>query len=313
MKERLKWLIPLMLFILIVAVYIWPVSKPPFEALYADVEQETVDSLAAFRAAHPTKTIFVDDLSWEYIVLGQGGDTVVFLHGMTGAYDIWWQQMEVLQQQFRVISMTYPAANSLEEMAGGVMAILEAEGVSRFHVIGSSLGGYFAQYLVANYPELVQSAVFANTFPPNDLIAEQNKVVGFLLPYLPEWLIMNVFSGSIRESVYPASEYSELVLAYGLEQTKGRMNKRQIIGRFYCVVDPFNVPDTDALDIPVMIIESDNDPLVDPVLRSGLKATYPTAAVHTFKGAGHFPYLNRADEYTRLIEQFFLKSNLEIQ
>ncbi len=155
--------------------------------------------------------------------------------------------------------MTYPAANSLDEMARGVMAILEAEEVNQFHVIGSSLGGYFAQYLVVNYPEQVQSAIFANTFPPNDLIVEQNKVVGFLLLYLPEWLIMNVFSGSIRESVYPSSEYSELVLAYGLEQTNGRMNKRQILGRFYCVVDPFNVPDPDALGIPVMIIESDNN------------------------------------------------------
>ena len=129
--------------------------------------------------------------------------------------------------------------------------------------------------------------------------------MGFLLPCLPEWLIMNVFSGSIRESVCPTSEYSELVLAFGLEQTNGRMNKRQILGRFYCVVDPFNVPDPDALSIPVMIIESDNDPLVDPVLRSELKTTYPSAVVHTFSGAGHLPYLTRADEYTRIIKQFF--------
>ncbi len=181
-------------------------------------------------------------------------------------------------------------------------------GVDQFSVVGSSLGGYFAQHLVANYPERVQKAVFANTFPPNDLIAEQNKVVGFLLPYLPEWLIMKVFSGSIRESVYPASEYSDLVLAFGLEQTSGRMQKRQIIGRFYSVIDPFSVPDPDALGIPVMIIESDNDPLVAPVLRSELKATYPSAIVYTFKSAGHFPYLNRTEEYTRVIAEFFSAS-----
>lgn len=305
MKSRLKWIILLILIILITALYLWPVSEPSFEELYADVDRETVDSLIAFRNAYPTKTVIVNDKPWEYLVLGQGEKTIVFLHGMTGAYDIWWQQMEVLQERYRVISMTYPAAESLNEMAGGVTAILEAEGVNQIHLVGSSLGGYFAQYLVANYPDRVLSAVLANTFPPNDLIAEQNKVVGFFLPYLPEWLIMNVFSGSIRESVYPTSEYSDLVLAFGLEQTKGRMGKDQIIARFYSVIDPFNAPDPDQLGVPVMIIESDNDPLVDPVLRSELKATYFSAEVHTFTGAGHFPYLNRAEEYTRIIDAFF--------
>ena len=71
---------------------------------------------------------------------------------MTGAYDIWWQQMEALQDEYRVISVTYPAVDSLEEMEQAVMAILEAEGVEHFYVVGSSLGGYFAQYLVARHP-----------------------------------------------------------------------------------------------------------------------------------------------------------------
>jgi pimeloyl-ACP methyl ester carboxylesterase len=46
------------------------------------------------------------------------------------------------------------------------MAILDVEGVDQFSVVGSLLDGYFAQYLVANYPERVHKAVFANTFPP---------------------------------------------------------------------------------------------------------------------------------------------------
>ena len=96
-----------------------------------------------------------------------------------------------------------------------------------------------------------------------------------------------------------------MVLAFGLEQTGGRMSKEQIIGRFHSVIDPFIAPDVDRLGIPVMIIESDNDPLVEPVLRSELKTTYSSAEVHIFTGAGHFPYLNRAEEYTRIIDDFF--------
>ena len=84
MKKRLKWLIPVLLIVLIVAVYIWPVSKPSFEKLYADVDKNVVDSLTAFRAANPTKTVDVNNAAWEYLVLGQGEETIVFIHGMYG-------------------------------------------------------------------------------------------------------------------------------------------------------------------------------------------------------------------------------------
>jgi pimeloyl-ACP methyl ester carboxylesterase len=212
--------------------------------------------------------------------------------------------MKALQDEYRVISVTYPAVASLEEMDEGVFRILEEEGVDHFYVAGSSLGGYFAQYLVSNHPQKIRGAVFANTFPPNEIIAENNKTIGAILPYFPEWLVMNVLSGSMRESVYPASGYSELVLAFGLEQTQGRMSKAQMVGRFYCFVEPFEAPDLTMLGIPVMIIEASNDPLVESILREQLKVAYPTAEVITLNN-GHFPYLSMPGEYTTYLEEFY--------
>ena len=304
MRIKLPWLILIILIVAIAGVYLYPTPHKSFEELYANVDAETVNSLRAFRQAYPVQTLDLRGVKWNYLSLGDGPDTILFLHGMTGAYDIWWQQMEALQDEYRVISVTYPAVNSLEEMEQGVLAILAAEGVEHFYVVGSSLGGYFAQYLVARHPQMVLGAVFANTFPPNDILAEKNKTIGTLLPYLPEWLVMNVLSGSMRESVYPASDYSELVLAFGLEQIYGRMSKAQVLGRYRCVVEPFEAPDMAVLGIPVMIIEADNDPLVEKALREQLKETYPTAEVVTLSN-GHFPYLSMPDEYTSYLEDFF--------
>ena len=304
MKIKLRWLIPSLLVVVIASIYLYPTPHKTFDELYAKVDAESVASLADFRQAHPVRTLELRGVKWEYLSLGDGPETILFLHGMTGAYDIWWQQMEALQDEYRVVSVTYPAVKSLEEMDQAVMAILEAEGVNHFYMVGSSLGGYFAQYLVTRHPNMILGAVFANTFPPNEVIAENNKTIGALLPYLPEWLVMNVLSGSLRESVYPASDYSELVLAFGLEQTYGRMSKAQVLGRFHCVVEPFEAPDTAALGIPVMIIEADNDPLVETALRKQLKETYPTAEVVTLSN-GHFPYLSMPAEYTTYLEAFF--------
>ena len=116
---------------------------------------------------------------------------------------------------------------------------------------------------------------------------------------------MNVFRGSFEGDVYTASGNSDLVLAYLLEQSYGRMTKAQVVGRFHCVVDPFHAPDVEALGVPVMIIEVDNDPLVEEVLREQLKTTYPGATIHTLHAVGHFPYLNSPEEYTALLAGFF--------
>ena len=224
---------------------------------------------------------------------------------MAGAYDIWWQVIESLQDRFRIISVTYPPAGSLEELIHGIFAIFEKEGISETHVVGSSLGGYFAQYLVSRNPEVIKSAVFANTFPPNDLIARKTRKTGKILPWLPEWAVMLYLRQSTTTSIYPASGNSEIVLAYMLEQSHGMMTKKQFIARYRCVLNHFEPPVSQAAEMSILIIEADNDPLVEKTLREMLKTTYPSAQMKTLHDAGHFPYLNQPEAYTQILLAFF--------
>jgi pimeloyl-ACP methyl ester carboxylesterase len=300
--KNLKWIMPLALIVIVVAVYLWPVPNVPFDQVYAKADPAEVQSLQDFRAQYPPKNINVNGVTWEYVSLGEGQKTILFLHGMTGAYDIWWHQLEALKSDYRVVAVTYPAVNSLAEMEAGVMSILDAEGVDKFNVVGTSLGGYFAQYLLTRHEDRIEAAVFANTFPPNDLIAQENKTIGIALPFLPEWLVISVLRGSFANSIYPASGNDELTLAFLNEMSYGRVRKSQVVGRFHCVVEKFAAPDP---QIPIMIIEVDNDPLVEVALREQLKAQYPNAVVHTLHAVGHFPYLNRSEEYTQFLQEFF--------
>lgn len=119
-RKNIKWLIPLVLLIVILAVYLWPVPRVPFAQLYAKVNADTVNSLQAFRQSNPLEHIEVNGITWEYIAVGQGEEAILFLHGMTGAYDIWWQQIEALKDEYRIITLTYPPVSTLEELDAGV-------------------------------------------------------------------------------------------------------------------------------------------------------------------------------------------------
>ena len=291
--------------LIVLIAYSSPVRRIPFQQLYAKVPEKIKKSLQAFRKNHERKLIELDGVSWKYVAVGNGDATILFLHGMAGALDIWWQVIEALRDRFRIISVTYPPVGNLEELSRGIFAILESESVSECNVVGSSLGGYVAQYLVSKYPEMIKSGVFANTFPPNDIIARKTGKIGKILPFLPEWAVMLYLRQNATTKIYPASGHSEIVLAYMMEQSHGMMTKKQFISRYRCTLDYFEPPVSKAAKMPVMIIEADNDPLVEEILREMLKTTYPSAQIKTFHGAGHFPYLNQPEEYTRILLDFF--------
>lgn len=82
------------------------------------------------------------------------------------------------------------------------------------------------------------------------------------------------------------------------------MSKTQFIARYRCIIEKLPVK---PVQRPVLIIESENDPLVKPALRQQLKSLYPQAEVHTFKDARHFPYLNQPEAFTRLLREFVSK------
>jgi maspardin len=299
--RRLGWIF-LALVLFLGAVYLWPAPGQSFEQVYASAPAEKVAALQAFRANYPPSSLEVDGVNWEYLATGSGAQTILFLHGMTGSYDIWWQQIETLRDANRVVSVTYPAVDSLAELERGVLVILDHEGVTTFNVAGTSLGGYLAQYLVARHPERIQKAVFSNTFPPTDLYQEKYGTVGSLIPYVPEWLVMNILKGSFESSIYPTSGNDDFTLGFLNEMVSGRMRKAQVSGRYQCVVEQYELPAETR--VPVLIIEASNDPLVDLELRQQLKASYPDAQIVTVDN-GHFPYLATPELYTQELITFF--------
>lgn len=303
MKKWLLWLIPVLL---IAVAYLVPVPQKHALALYRLPYGQPIKGLIDFRSL-PTKSIQAVGHDWTYLTLGKGPKTILFLHGMTGSYDFWWQQMMAFGSTYQVISVTYPPIDNLAELGQGIMAILDKEHVDKTVVVGSSLGGYLTQYLLATYPQRVEKAVLGNTFPQNDIYEQQNKTRVTLATWLPEWAVMGALRKNLEEKVIPASETNPLAEAMLLENGYGRMSKAQFLARYYCVIDKFKPVDNQTKNVPLLIFESDNDPLILPELRTKLKQLYPTAQVHTFHQKGHFPYLNDPTEYNAVLGEFLAK------
>jgi len=290
--------------LVIAGVYLWPQSSPTMGELFQEADPRVVSSLRGFRGDHPIQRVDVRGRIWPYVRLGESPEAVLFVHGMGGSYDIWWQQMRALVDRYTVISVAYAAEPYLDGSARALESVLDREGIERVHLVGTSMGGYVAQYFASTEPERVTSLVLSNTFPPGDWIEEEYGTLASLLPILPAWTPQRFYRKSIEESIFPASGGSQLVRGYLLEQSY-RMSKNDFRARVSVLRQGFAVPDLEALGIPALIIEADNDPLVPAEVRAALTRTYSSAPVITMRDVGHFPYLNRPAAYTGILEDFW--------
>lgn len=307
MKKKYGKISMLTLFLIIVALYIIPASQPDFFKLYAQ-NDKPAKSLKEFKS-RPTKEIVVKGVKWNYYAGGNGNKTIFFIHGMGGAYDLWWQQITAFEKDYKVISYTLPESiNSLEKVSEGILKILETENVDKFYAVGTSMGGYITQYLVSTIPSRVEKAVFGNTFPPNNLIAKENETKSNIIPYLPELIISKLGEKKLNEEIVPAAKNSALLKAF---LTSLPISKQQFINRYYIIIDRFSIfPDNYEIKrIPKLIIESDNDPLIQPILQKEIKELYANAEVATFHNEGHFPYINASSAYNKTLRNFLEKEN----
>ena len=303
--KKLRW--PLIILLIVIIIYQIPAPQADFFALYQH-EDQAARQLRAFMQ-RPVKTLTVDGITWRYLAGGQGDKTILFLHGMGGAYNLWWQQVAALQDRYRFITYTLPEeVDNLDKAAAGIRAILDEEKAGKIYLVGTSMGGYIAQYLLSAMPQRIEKAVLSNTFPPNKQIAAANAGKARAVKLMPEILVAQFGARQLQAKLLPAAQGDSLLAAF---LPSLPFSKKQFLNRYQVVIDPFfdNPGSYAQRRIQKLIIEADNDPLVEPGLRAKLKARYPDARVYTFHNAGHFPYINQAATYNKVLKTFFASDN----
>jgi pimeloyl-ACP methyl ester carboxylesterase len=101
-------------------------------------------------------------------------DNLVFVHGFLGGGAQWAEQVTSFSSKFKVVTPDLPgfgskhgmaAPDRVQHFADAVLAELDGIGVSRFHLVGHSMGGMIVQEMVAIAPERVDNLVLYGTGP----------------------------------------------------------------------------------------------------------------------------------------------------
>jgi pimeloyl-ACP methyl ester carboxylesterase len=123
----------------------------------------------------PTQKIDVDGASFAYREFGEkSGVPVVLLHHLTAVLDDWDPRVvDGLAAEHRVIAFDNRGVggsggatpNSVAQMARDAIAFIRALGLGKVDLLGFSLGGFIAQVVAQEQPDLVRKLIIAGSAP----------------------------------------------------------------------------------------------------------------------------------------------------
>ena len=262
----------------------------------------------------PEKSLNIKGVEWEYETAGRGGEAMLLFHGAVGGAETMRALAEGFADEFRTISPTVADVSTLDEVCDAVSAILDREHVARAHVFGGSFGGLVAQAFLKRRPAQVETLTLLSTGAPDrktgTRTARMTKVIR-LLPFpLTRALMKMEMSRHFNTPAPPDAAERVNVAKRRLEEYfDRRLTKRTLLSRVELSLD-FNLRETyaptdqDAWPGRVLVVESDNDPMIPPAERLRLRDTYPRAFVCTFPGAGHMITLLQPEALTGLVKAF---------
>jgi maspardin len=284
------------------------------QKFYKHVPAAQQDTLIKFRAEHIQNHLLVQGADWVYQAGGQGKQAIVFLPGGLGLAEAWFPMFAAFDQNYRTLAVTYSPVSTMKELTDGIAAVLEAEGIRKTHVLGTSMGGMLAQCFVRQYPDKVDRLILANTAAPDkanaDHLEQHNR---HALKY-PMWLIRwaSVRSLDKHMAAIPPKE-REFWKAYFKESIYTQWDRESIARQGQCTVDyarnyEFKPGELVGMEDRILIIDSDDDLAISPELGEALHDLYPGAHLHTFHNAGHIPLITRHEEFVTLIRKFLQRN-----
>eukprot|EP01084_Bolivina_argentea_P192821 330952_1 len=239
--------------------------------------------------------------SEEWLYYDTGGDKtpLILIPGTTGTANQFFQQLLSLGLRgYRLISVTIPSVFTVELFLKSFNKFLSYLNISKFHLLGVSLGGYLSLSYICEYPHRVLSLILTNAFISTRLF--QTNAPWISQDIMPEFYVRRYITGALpKHNKFPLS------IDFVLKQIN-TLNKTQLLSRLSLNFSQYNIL-IDKLNkyysqINITIMDALDITTLDDNMKEQLYNILPNAKYSLIKYGGAFPYLSNYQEYSMLIE-----------
>ena len=247
---------------------------------------------------------------------------VVLLHGIGRSLEDWSAQHPLLDADHRVISLDMPgfglsqrlpARTTLESLADGVRATLDALGETRpVHLMGNSLGGAVSMRMLVADPGRVRTLTLVNSAGFGREVTLALRLLS--VPVLGRALLRRIDPRAARrveralvaDRTLVTDERVELALriarqpdhaAVYLEVARALGTLRGIGARWRSEL----LAAVARTPRPTLVVWGDRDLILPATHLAAARSALPHARTHLFEGTGHMPQLERPREFAALV------------
>lgn len=253
-------------------------------------------TLEQLRATWPTSTERVGDQDVEIVRTTGKGRPVIFLPGAQGTAETFYQQLLAWGGQRPLVCVTFPALTDGAELADFTIQLADAVGIEVFDLVGTSLGGYIAQWMAVRHPRRLHRVVVGNSFQDPTPLQSADRLQE-LQQQDAAALKAEVLA---RVQASPESVLKSVQLALiGQGQPAELLRSRMLAVQLASTVPALGISDEQLL-----LVECDNDPLIKAPVRQAIRERYAGAKSVVIEGGGHYPYIIRPVAYNAAISAF---------
>ena len=272
------------------------------DALQYEIKEVTlIEQRDQFSKRNPEQTQVVNGREWGVIKKGNSGPALLLIPGTLGRADIFWQQIEKISDRAQILSVTYPNTHDIAEWAEDLVLMLDHYEIESATVLGSSLGGYLAQYIAATYPERTNGLIAANTLSSVAGLTEKPPYSADIAN-TPIEILRDGFLAGIKARAHEAPEYQALTEML-VSEVEGRIPADHLKARLLALKHAPQIPDITIGSEKIVVIESEDDPLIVKPVRNKVRKMLSPSVTYRFEHGGHFPYVVRPDAYLSILEE----------
>jgi pimeloyl-ACP methyl ester carboxylesterase len=268
-----------------------------------------------------TRTVRAGDAVFSYLDAGSGAP-LVLLHGIGSAAVSFRYQLEGLRPQFRVIAWDAPGYGSstalavehpnASDYARALEALLGTLGIDRCHLLGHSLGTLIAARFAAERPQRVLSLTLSSIAKGHGRLpsSERKRLLAQRLDDLSRLGAYGLATKRGPRLLAPdAVETMRRMVVETMARVRaeGYAPAAQMLSTADIMADLAQLPTR----LPMQIIVGDADVITPPAVNLEIAAAFPAASVHIVSGAGHALYLEKPDEFNRLLAGFAATSGTQ--
>jgi 3-oxoadipate enol-lactonase len=240
------------------------------------------------------------------------GEALLLIPGLTADLRIWACQRMVLGRRYRCIALDNrgsgrsdkpPGPYSLAQMADDALAVLDAEGVDRAHVLGYSMGSFPAADLAVIHPERVRSLVLAGTTARHhawrrELLSSWQEVAGSRGVHV---MVRRAFPWLVGPAGRRFAGWVNLFWPLVLSQPA-----HAFVAQVEAVLELADEAATGlaAITVPTLILVGAEDRLTPPSDAEEVAALIPGSRLAVIPGAGHGIMLEAAPDFNAAVLAF---------